>query len=86
MVEDIRVTPRVKHIDISVYFLQELFDNGIFVPKYENYSVMPESMCTKSCLGLIILRSNKCMAGFSFYPYSYTEHHQIMKLHGFDVV
>ena len=28
------VTPRVKHIDIIVYFLQECFDNGLFIPKY----------------------------------------------------
>ena len=28
------VTHIVKHIDITVCFLQEKFDNGIFVPKY----------------------------------------------------
>ena len=28
------VTPSVKHIDILVYFLQEKFDNGLFLPKY----------------------------------------------------
>ena len=43
------VTPRVKHIDIPVCFLQEQFDNGLFLPKYENSSVMPADMCTKPC-------------------------------------
>ena len=27
-------TPRVKHIDIPVCFLQEQFGNGLFLPKY----------------------------------------------------
>ena len=43
------VTPRVKHIDITVCFLQEQFDNGIFLPKYEKSNFMPADMCTKPC-------------------------------------
>ena len=61
-----RVTPRFKHIDIPVYFLQEKFDNGLFLPKYEKYSVMPADMCTKPCSGPIIIRSTKWMTGFIF--------------------
>ena len=34
VVEDKIVTPRVKHIDIPVYFLQEKIDNGLVIPKY----------------------------------------------------
>ena len=34
------VIPSAKHIDIPVYFLQEQFDNGLFLPKYEKSSVM----------------------------------------------
>ena len=26
-----RITPRIKHIDIPVCFLQSIFDNGIFI-------------------------------------------------------
>ena len=66
------VTPRVKHIEILVYFLQEQFDNGLFVPKYENSSVMPEDICTKPCSGPIIIRSTKFMTVFRFYPTSDT--------------
>ena len=58
------VTPGVKHINIPVCFLQEIFDNGIFVPKYDNYSVVPEDMCTKPFSGPIISYSNKWMNGF----------------------
>ena len=36
------VTLRVKHVDIIVCFLQEQFDNGLFIPKYGKSSVMPE--------------------------------------------
>ena len=61
VVEAKRVTPRVKHIDIHVYFLQEQFDNGLFLPKYEKSSVMPADMRTKPCSGSIIIRSNKWM-------------------------
>ena len=43
------VTPRVKNFDIPVYFLLEKFDNGLFLPKYANSSVMPVDMCTKPC-------------------------------------
>ena len=48
-VEAKRVTPRVKHIDIPFCFLQEQFNNGLFLPKYENSSVMPADVCTKPC-------------------------------------
>ena len=34
VVEVKRVTPIVKHIDITVCFLLEKFNNGLFVPKY----------------------------------------------------
>ena len=34
--------------------LQEQFDNGIFVPKYENISVITEDVCTKLCSVTII--------------------------------
>ena len=80
-VEAKRVTPRVKHIDIPVCFLQKQFDNGLFLPKYENSSVITEDMCTKPCSGTIISRSTKCMTGLRFYPTSDTEHYQLMRLH-----
>ena len=79
------VTPRVKHIDIPVCFLQNKFDNGIFLPKYKKSSVMPEDMCTKVCSGLIIIRSTKLLNGFRFYPTSEIEHYQFMILHEFIV-
>ena len=53
------VTPRVNHIYTPVFFLLEQFDNGLFLPKYENSSVVPADMCTKSCPGPIISRSTK---------------------------
>ena len=72
------VTPRVKHIDIPVYFLQDQFDNGLFIPKYGKSSVMPADMCTKPCSGPIISWSTKWMTGFIFYITSDTEHYQFM--------
>ena len=59
VVEAKRVTPRVKHMDIPVYFLLEQFDNGLFIPKYDKSSVMPADMCTKPCSGTIISPINK---------------------------
>ena len=44
------VTPIGKYVYIPVCILQEQFDNGIFVPKYENYSVISEYMCTQAML------------------------------------
>ena len=67
VVESKNVTPRVKHIDIPVCFLQEQFDNGLFLPKYEKSTVIPEDMCNKPCSGTIISRSIKWMTGFRFY-------------------
>ena len=66
------VNPRVKHIGIAVLFLQEQFDNGLFIPKYEKSSVMPADMCTKLCSGPIIRWVTKWMTGFVFYPTSDT--------------
>ena len=66
------VTPIFKHIDIPGCFLQDKFGNGIFLPKYEKSSVMPEDMCTKPCSGPMISRSTKWMTGFIFYPNSET--------------
>ena len=85
VVEDKIVTPRVKHIDITVCFLQEQFDNGPFIPKYESSSVMPADIYTKPCSVHIISRSTKCMTGFRIYPTSETEHYQLMRLHEFIV-
>ena len=85
VVEYKRVTLRVKQIEITVQFLQEQFDNGIFIPKYEKSSVMLEGMCTKPCSGTIIIWSNKWMTGFRFYITSDTEHYQLMRLHEFVV-
>ena len=81
IVEATIVTPGVKHIDIPIYFLQEKFDNGLFLPKYDNSSVILEDMCTKSCSGPMISRSTKCMTGFGFYPTSEPEHYQFIRLH-----
>ena len=69
------VTPRIKRIYILVYYLQEKFDNGLFVPRYDKYSFMPEYMCNKPCSGPIISRSTKWVTGFIFYPTSDTEHY-----------
>ena len=70
--ESKRVTPRVKHIEITVFFQQEQFDNGLFIPKYDNSSVMPTDMCTKPCSGPIISWITKWMTGFRFYKNSDT--------------
>ena len=77
------VTHRIKHIDIPFYFLQEQFENGLFLPKYDKSSVMPADMCTKPCSGPLIRRSTKWMTGFRFYLSSETEHYQFMTLHEF---
>ena len=85
VVEDKIFTTRVKHIDISIWFLQEQFYNGLFVLKYDNYSVMPADMCTKTCSGPIISRINKRITGFVLYPTSDIEHNQLIILHDFFV-
>ena len=81
VVEAKRITPRVTHIDIPLYFLQEQFKNGLFLPKYENSSVMQADMYTKPWSGPIIVRSTKWMTGFISYPNSETEHYQFLRLH-----
>ena len=64
VVEAKTVTPRFKHIDIPVCFLQEQFDYGIFLSQYEKSSVIPAGICTKPCSGPIISRSTKWMTVF----------------------
>ena len=72
------VTHRVKHIEIPVSFLQEQFYNGFLLQNMK--SVMPVDMCTKPCVGTIIIQSTKWITGFRFYPTSDIEHYQIMRL------
>ena len=55
-------------MDVPVYFILEKFGNGIFIPKHDNYSVMPAYMCTKPCPVPIISCSTKCITGFILYP------------------
>ena len=85
VVEAKRVNPIVKYIDINVCFLQEMFYNGLFLPKYEKPTVIPEDMCTKPCPGPITGRSTKWMTGFRFCPTSEKYHYQFMRLHEFIV-
>ena len=85
VVEAKRFFPTVKHIDISVCFLLEKFDNDVFLPTYDKSSVMPADMCTKSCSGPIFSRGTKWMTGLIFYPTSETEHYQFMRSHEFIV-
>ena len=59
VVESKIVTPIVKHINIHVCFLKEKFENGLFIPKYENPGVIREDMFNKPCSGPIISQSNK---------------------------
>ena len=72
VIESKIVTHRVKHIGIPVCFLQEKFDNGLFIPKYEKSSVMPEDMYIKPCSGPIISRSTKWMTGLILYTINET--------------
>ena len=44
IIEAKRVTPRVKHIYIPVFFLQDQFENGLLLKKYEKSSIMSEDM------------------------------------------
>ena len=77
------VTPRFKHIEITVYFLHEQLYNGSFFPKYEKYSVVLADICTKPCTGQIISWGTKWMNGFIFYPTSDIEHYQLIILNDF---
>ena len=74
---------RVKTIDIPVCLIQAQTVNGIFIPRYEKSSDMPEDMCTKPCSGSIISLSTKLMTGFRLYPSRDTAHYQLMRLHEF---
>ena len=77
------VIPIVEHISICVCFLLEIFGSGNFVPKYDNSSIMPADMCTKSCSVPIINRGTKFITGFRFYPTSDIELYQLMILYEF---
>ena len=78
-------TPIIKHIDITVCFLQEQFYNGHFIPKCEKSSVILSDMFTKPCTGQIISWGTKWIIGFILYLTSDAEHYQLMRLHDFVV-
>ena len=62
-------------------FSNRTIDNGHFVPKYDKSSVMSADICTKPCLGPIIIQSTKWTTGLRLYPTSDTEHYQLMISH-----
>ena len=66
------VTPVGKYIEINVCFLQETFDNGLFILKYDDSVVVPADMSTRLFSGPIIGWSTKLVTGFIFYPTSDT--------------
>ena len=70
---------------MPIWFLHERIDNGIFIPKYEKFSVIPEDMCTKAYTGPIISWNKKWMARFRLYLTIDTEYYQLMRLHDFFV-
>ena len=80
-----RVTPRVKHIDTPVRSLQDQFYIDVFIPKYDNSSVIPADMCIKPCSGPMTRQIIKWMSGFRLYQTIDTEHYQLMRLHKFVV-
>ena len=47
---------------------------------------MMEDICTKPCTGPIISQINKWMTGLIFYPTSDTEHYQLMRSRGQNVI
>ena len=61
------VTPRVKHIDITVWFLQEILYNVLFFPKYLKSSVFLADIFIKLCSVTIISQSNNWMTRFRLY-------------------
>ena len=74
------VTPRKKHINIPVCFIQEKYDNGLFIPKYDKCIIISDDFCTKPFPGSIIYFSTKWMSGFCFYSSTNYEHYQLMRL------
>ena len=85
VVESKIVIPRVKHIYITVFFLQEQFYKLSFVPKKEKSIVIPEDICTKLCAGPIISQVTKWVTCSHSYLYSDYEHHELMKSQKFDL-
>ena len=81
VVESKIFTPVVKHIDILIFFLKGIFDNGLFIRKYEKSNFMPADVCTKTCLGPIIIKNNKLMTGFKLYLTEYMIVYRTRVLH-----
>ena len=75
----------MKHIDIPVCFLQEQYDNGQFITKYDKYILIPADMCTKPFSGPIFCFITKWITGFHFYSLIDTEYYQLVILQTFEV-
>ena len=65
----------LKELLLELNTLIFISENGLFIPKYGKYSVIPAYMCTKPCSVPIISWSTKWMTGFRFYLTSDTEHY-----------
>ena len=63
-----------------------LYENGIFIPKYEKSGRTFTYMCTNPCLRTIISQIMKCLTQFFFYPFDDSTSCQLTAIHIFELI
>ena len=80
-----RLTPNIKHVDVPITYLHELYLNGIFFAPYVDSSRNCADLNTKPHGGTQLLQKVLWLVGARFYPPHGTEHNKLLELEKYNI-
>ena len=80
-----RLTPNIKHLDIPVTYLHELYIRGVFCCPYTDSSMNWADLNSKPHGGTQLLNKTLWMIGERFYPPPNSEHFKLLQLEEYNI-
>ena len=75
-----RLTPNIKHVDVPICYLHELYLNGVFHPNYVDTSKNCADLNSKPHGGILLMQKLLWMVGERFYPPRDSSHYKLLEL------
>ena len=75
-----RLTPNIKHVDVPICYLHELFLNGIFHVHYVDTAKNCADIISKPHGGILLIQKLLWMVGARFYPPIDSTHFELLEL------
>ena len=80
-----RLTPNIKHVDVPICYLHELYLNGIFHAPYVDSAKNCADLNSKPHGGILLLQKVLWMVGARFYPPVGSEHFKLLELQNYKI-